>query len=90
VRRHYPDPHARARQLAAGRAAKMPKGGIAGISQPVLAINGDEDPLVRPAAGRKIAEKVQNGRFVRLHRMGHLFSPPLWPELVSEIDRHAV
>lgn len=90
VRRCYPDPHARARQLAAGRAAKMPPGGIAGISQPVLAINGDEDPLVRPAAGRKIAEKVQNGRFVLVHRMGHLFSPPLWPELVSEIDRHAV
>ena len=89
VRRHYPDPHTRARQLAAGRAAKLPPGGIAGISQPVLAINGDEDPLVRPAAGRKIAEKVQHGRFVLVHRMGHLFSPPLWPELVAEIDRHA-
>jgi pimeloyl-ACP methyl ester carboxylesterase len=89
VRRHYPDPHTRTRQLAAGRAAKLPAGGIAGISQPVLAINGDEDPLIRPAAGRKIAEKVQNGRFVLVHRMGHLFSPPLWPELVSEIGRHA-
>jgi pimeloyl-ACP methyl ester carboxylesterase len=87
VRRRYPDPHSRARQLAAGRAAKMPKGGIAGITQPVLAINGDEDPLVRPAAGRKIAAKVRNGRFVLAHRMGHLFAPPLWPELVDEIDR---
>ncbi|MGA8455593.1 MAG: alpha/beta hydrolase [Streptosporangiaceae bacterium] len=90
VRRHYPDPHARRRALAAGRAAKMPKGGIAGIGQPVLAINGDEDPLVRPAAGQKIAEKVQNGRFVLVHRMGHLFAQPLWQQLVSEIDRHAV
>ena len=90
VRRHYPDPHARTRQLAAGRAAKLPPGGIGGISQPVLAINGDEDALVRPAAGRKIAEKVQHGRFVLVHRMGHMFSPPLWPELVAEIDRHAV
>jgi pimeloyl-ACP methyl ester carboxylesterase len=90
VRRHYPDPHARTRQLAAGRAVTMPKGGIAGISQPVLAINGEEDPLVRPAAGRKIAEKVQDGRFVLVPRMGHFFSPPLWPELVGEIDRHAV
>jgi pimeloyl-ACP methyl ester carboxylesterase len=89
VRRHYPDPYSRARQLAAGRAAKLPAGGIAGISQPVLAINGDEDALIRPAAGRKIAGKVQNGRFVLVHRMGHLFSPPLWPELVSEIGRHA-
>ncbi len=89
VRRHYPDAHARARQLAAGRAVKLPAGGIAGITQPVLAINGDEDALVRPAAGRKIAEMVQHGRFVLVHRMGHLFSEPLWPELVSEIGRHA-
>jgi pimeloyl-ACP methyl ester carboxylesterase len=90
VRRRYPDPHARARQLAAGFAAKMPPGGIAGIGQPVLAISGDEDPIVRPAAGRKIAETVRSGRFVLVHRMGHLISPPLWPELVSEINRHAV
>jgi pimeloyl-ACP methyl ester carboxylesterase len=90
VRRHYPDPHSRVRQLAAGRAAKMPPGGIARITQPVLAINGDEDPLVRPAAGRKIAMTVQHGRFVLVHRMGHLFAEPLWPELVTLIDQHAV
>jgi pimeloyl-ACP methyl ester carboxylesterase len=90
VRRRYPDPHSRARQLAAGRAAKMPPGGIARISQPVLAINGDEDPLVRPAAGRKIAETVRRGRFVLVHRMGHLFAEPLWPELVTLIDQHAL
>jgi len=89
VRRHYPDPHSRARQLAAGRAARMPRGGIAGISQPVLAINGGEDPIVRPAAGRKIAETVQHGRFVLVPQMGHLFAQPLWPQLVSEIGQHA-
>lgn len=90
LRRRYPDPHARARMLAAGRAARLPKGGIAGIKQPVLVINGDEDALVRPAAGRMIAETVPDGRFVLVHQMGHLFSPPLWPQLVSEIGRTAV
>jgi pimeloyl-ACP methyl ester carboxylesterase len=89
VRRRYPDPHSRARQLAAGRTAKMPKGGIAKISQPVLAINGDEDPFVRPAAGRKIAETVPHGRFVLVHGMGHVLSAPLFPEVVTEIDRLA-
>jgi pimeloyl-ACP methyl ester carboxylesterase len=89
VRRHSPDPSARSRQLAAGRAAKLPTGGIGRIGQPVLALNGDEDPLVRPAAGKKIADTVQHGRFVLVHRMGHLFAPALWPELVAEIDRHA-
>jgi len=56
----------------------------------VLALNGDEDPLIRPAAGRKIAAKVQNGRFVLVRQLGRLFSPPLWPDLVAEIERHAV
>lgn len=90
LRRRYPDPSARARQLAAGRAAKLPPGGIGRIKQPVLVISGDEDPVVRPAGGRKIAATVQNGRFVLVHQMGHLFSEPLWPQLVSEIDRQAV
>jgi pimeloyl-ACP methyl ester carboxylesterase len=90
VRRHAPDPSARSRQLAAGRVVRLPTGGIAQISQPVLALNGDEDPFIRPAAGQKIADTVQQGRFVLVHRMGHLFAPALWPELVGEIDRHAV
>jgi pimeloyl-ACP methyl ester carboxylesterase len=89
LRRHAPDRYARSRQLAAGFAAKLPEGGIARIAQPVLALSGDEDPLIRPAGGRALARAVPNGRFVRVHRMGHVFSAPLWPELVSEIDRHA-
>jgi hypothetical protein len=35
--------YARSRQFAAGYAAKLPDGGIASITQPVLAISGDED-----------------------------------------------
>jgi hypothetical protein len=44
---------------------------------------------VRPAAGRTLAKAVPHGRFVLVHRMGHLFSAPVWPQLVSEIERHA-
>jgi pimeloyl-ACP methyl ester carboxylesterase len=62
VRRRYPDPHARARQLAAGFAARLPDGGIARISHPVLVISGGEDPIVRPSAGRAIATTVRDGR----------------------------
>ena len=89
LRRHAPDRYARSRQLTAGFAAKLPAGGIARIAQPVLVLNGDEDPIVRPAAGRALARTVPRGRFVLVHRMGHMFSEPLWPELASEIDRHA-
>ena len=53
-------------------------------------LNGDEDPIIRaPAAGRALAEAVPHGRFVLVHRMGHLPSASLWPELVSEISQHA-
>lgn len=90
VRRHAPDRYARSRQFAAGYAAKLPGGGIARITQPVLVLNGDEDPIVRaPAAGRALAKAVPNGRFILVHRMGHLPSAPLWPELASQISRHA-
>jgi pimeloyl-ACP methyl ester carboxylesterase len=89
ARRHAPDRYARSRQLAAGFAAKLPPGGIARITQPVLALSGDEDQLIRPAGGRALAQAVPRGRFVLVHQMGHMFSAPLWPELVGEIDRHA-
>jgi pimeloyl-ACP methyl ester carboxylesterase len=90
LRRHPRDRHARSRQLAAGYSAKLPAGGIARITQPVLAISGDEDPIIRaPAAARALARAVPHGRFVQVHRMGHLPSAPLWPQLVSEIARHA-
>jgi hypothetical protein len=52
-------------------------------------LSGDEDPIVRPAAGRALARAVPHGRFVLVHRMGHMFSAPLWPDLVGEIDRLA-
>lgn len=89
LRRAAPDRYTRSRQLAAGFAAKLPEGGIARIGQPVLVLSGDEDPLIRPGAGRALARAVPNGRFVLVHGMGHMFSAPLWPELLREIDQHA-
>lgn len=89
-RRHRPDRRARARQTAAGRGVKRPEGGISRITQPVLVLSGDEDPLVKRTAGPKLAGMVPNGRFVPVKRMGHKFAAPLWPQLVREIAGHAV
>jgi pimeloyl-ACP methyl ester carboxylesterase len=90
LRRHAPDRYARSRQFAAGYAAKLPDGGIVRITQPVLVLSGDDDPIVKaPAAGQALARAVPHGRFVLVHRMGHLPSAPLWPELVGEISQHA-
>lgn len=55
-----------------------------------LAFSGYEDPLIWPGARRNVAEQAQSGRFVRLHKMSDSFSAPLWPQLVSEIDRRAL
>jgi hypothetical protein len=55
-----------------------------------LAFSGYDDPLIRPGARGNIAEQPQNSRFVRLHEMSDSFSAPLWPQLVSEIDRRAL
>jgi pimeloyl-ACP methyl ester carboxylesterase len=88
VRRKMPDPHSRSRQLAAARAAKLPPGGIAGITHPTLVISGAEDPLINPKAGAALAKKIPGARYLLVERMGHMFAPALWPELVSEIERH--
>src|ERR1039457_2694367 len=77
LRRHAPDRYARSRQLAAGYAAKLPDGGIARITQPVLVISGDEDPIVKaPAAGRALAKAVPHGRFVLVHPWDTWPRPP--------------
>lgn len=89
-RRHRPDHHSRARQIAAGRGVKRPAGGISRITAPVLVLSGEEDPLVKRTAGPKLAGMVANGRFVSVPRMGHKFAAQLWPRLVSEIAGHAV
>ena len=58
--------------------------------RPLLLISGLDGQMIGwPSAGRTLARAVPHGRFVLVHRMGHMFSAPLWPELVSQIDRHA-
>jgi pimeloyl-ACP methyl ester carboxylesterase len=56
VRHHTPDRYARSGQFAAGYAAKLPDGGIARLTQPVLVLNGDEDPLIRAPRGPRAGQ----------------------------------
>jgi pimeloyl-ACP methyl ester carboxylesterase len=83
--RHPPDPAARQRQLAAGRATKIPKGGLAQITAPTLVIHGEADPLVRPAASRALARAIPGARLVTYPGMGHGLPPELWPTVLDEI-----
>ncbi len=83
--RHPPDPGARQRQLAAGRATKTPRGALAQISAPTLVIHGEADPLVRPAASRALARSIPGARLVTYPGMGHGLPPALWPPILDEI-----
>jgi pimeloyl-ACP methyl ester carboxylesterase len=83
--RHPPDPAARTRQLAAGRATKIPRGGLAQVTAPTLVIHGEADPLVRPAASRALARGIPGARLVTYPGMGHGLPPALWPSVLDEI-----
>lgn len=81
-----PDPAARQRQLAAGRATKLPQGGLAQITAPTLVIHGQADPLVRPSASRALARAIPGARLVTYPGMGHGLPPALWPAVLDEIS----
>jgi pimeloyl-ACP methyl ester carboxylesterase len=81
-----PDPAARQRQLAAGRATKLPQGGLTQITAPTLVIHGEADPLVRPAASRALARAIPGARLVTYPSMGHGLPPAVWPAVLDEIS----
>ena len=83
--RHPPDPAARQRQLAAGRATKTPEGGLARITAPTLVIHGEADPLVRPVASRALTRAIPGARLVTYPGMGHGLPPGLWAAALDEI-----
>ena len=84
--RRPPDPAARQRQLAAGRATKTPEGGLAQITAPTLVIHGEADPLVRPAASRALTRAIPGARLVTYPGMGHGLPPGLWAAALDEIS----
>ncbi|MEU4693821.1 alpha/beta hydrolase [Actinoplanes sp. NPDC023714] len=56
---------------------------------PTLVLHGEHDPLIRPAAGRRIAASVPGGRYVELAGAGHDLPREVWPAVVREISAHA-
>jgi pimeloyl-ACP methyl ester carboxylesterase len=84
--RRPPDPAARKRQLAAGRAAKIPKDALGQITAPTLVIHGEADPLVRPSAARALVRAIPGARLVTYPGMGHSLPPALWPRVLDEIS----
>jgi pimeloyl-ACP methyl ester carboxylesterase len=52
---------------------------------PTLVLHGEQDPLIRPAAGRRIAASVPDARYVELPGTGHDLPQEIWPTVVREI-----
>jgi pimeloyl-ACP methyl ester carboxylesterase len=77
------DPTSTQRQIAAGRAQKLPP--ISGITAPTLVISGRDDPLIKSKGGRDTARRIPGARFVCYQGMGHNLPQELWPDVIGEI-----
>jgi pimeloyl-ACP methyl ester carboxylesterase len=77
------DPGSTQRQIAAGRAIKLPP--LSRITAPTLVLSGADDPLIRPRAGRSVARQIPDALFVAYPGMGHNIPEELWPDMIDRI-----
>ena len=77
------DPTSTQRQLAAGRAQKIPA--ISGISVPTLVFCGADDPLIKPKGSKDIAARIPGATLVIYPGMGHALPEELWPDIVTRV-----
>ena len=73
------------RQLAAAMASPSRLMGLRGLRVPTLVVHGEDDPLIRPAAGRATARAVPGARLLTFPGMGHNLPAALWPPLVGAV-----
>ena len=52
---------------------------------PTLVLHGERDPLIRPAAGRRIAASAPGARYAELPGAGHDLPREVWPTVVREM-----
>ncbi|MBE9376196.1 alpha/beta hydrolase [Saccharopolyspora sp. HNM0983] len=78
-----PGAHARARPVAVQRGREL-----AGVSTPVLVVEGGQDPVNPPPHGRHLAELIPAARCVQVPELGHALPGVLHERLVSLIVDH--
>ena len=77
------DPKSTQRQIAAGRAQKVPP--ISGIKVPALVFCSRDDPIIKPQASRDIAARIPGATLVIYPGMGHSLPEELWPDFLARI-----
>ena len=58
------------------------------ISAPTLVVHGAQDPLLKPACGKRVAKLVPHAKLELIDGMGHDLPTPLLPTLVRFIATH--
>ena len=78
-----------ARQLHAITASgdRVPR--LRSVRASTVVIHGTRDPLVRPAAGRSVADAIPGARLVLVPGMGHDLPPEAWPRITGELAANA-
>jgi pimeloyl-ACP methyl ester carboxylesterase len=75
------DTQAQSRQIG----AKWHGGRLSELRVPALVLHGDDDQILRPAAGRDTARAIPGARLVTYPGVGHDIPRELWPSVASEI-----
>jgi pimeloyl-ACP methyl ester carboxylesterase len=78
-----------ARQLHAITSSGDRSRKLRGVRAPTVVIHGTEDPLVRPGAGKSVAEAIPDARLVMVPGMGHDLPPEVWPVVAGELVANA-
>jgi pimeloyl-ACP methyl ester carboxylesterase len=77
------DPTSTQRQLAAGRAQRIPA--ISGIRVPALVVCGEDEAIIKPKASKDIASRIPAATFVSYPGMGHNLPEELWGDVIGRI-----
>lgn len=83
------DPEADFRQMVAVLAAPDRTSGLRKIRKAAVVIQGSDDPLIRPAAGRDTWSAIEGAKLVEIEGMGHYTPRETWDRVVEEIDKVA-
>jgi pimeloyl-ACP methyl ester carboxylesterase len=65
--------------------AKWHGGRLSQLRVPTLILHGSDDPLLRPAAARRIAREVSGARLVILPGVGHYLPAGVYPQVATEV-----
>jgi pimeloyl-ACP methyl ester carboxylesterase len=82
-------PRGAARQLMAVASARDRTADLGRIRVPTTVIHGTADRLVMPSGGRATAAAIPGARLVEIEGMAHDMPPPLWDQVIDEIEATA-